>query len=77
MRSLQQLKHMTTGENKMSNIENLLGKLIQQQKSTAWNLNRIANTLEDVTRIASSEQNIKHHLGDAVGKDVDGKLKKF
>ena len=30
----------------MTNIEKLLEQLIQQQKSTAWNLNRIAKTLE-------------------------------
>ena len=59
----------------MSNIEKLLEQLILQQKSTAWNLNRIANTLEDVTRVASSKQNIKHHLRDAVGDDVDAKYK--
>lgn len=32
----------------MTNIEKLLAELIQQQKSTAWNLNRIAKTLEKV-----------------------------
>lgn len=61
----------------MSNIEKLLEQLMLQQKSTAWNLNRIANTLEDVTRVSSSKQNIKHHLRDAVGDDVDDKLKEF
>jgi len=61
----------------MSNIENLLEQLVRQQKSTAWNLNRIANTLEDVTRVASCEENIKHHIRDAVGNDVDSKLRKF
>lgn len=30
----------------MTNIETLLAELIKQQKSTAWNLNRIAKTLE-------------------------------
>jgi hypothetical protein len=30
----------------MTNIEQLLAELIQQQKSTAWNLNRIAKVLE-------------------------------
>ena len=61
----------------MSNIEKLLEQLVRQQKSTAWNPNRIANTLEDVTRVASCEENIKHHIGDAVGNDVDSKLRKF
>ena len=60
----------------MTTIEKLLEQLILQQKSTAWNLNRIANTLEDVTQVASSKQNIKHRLRDAVGDDVDKKLDK-
>lgn len=61
----------------MTTIEALLEQLILQQKSTAWNLNRIANCLEDVTRVASSKENIKHHLRDAVGDDVDDKLREF
>ena len=43
MRSLTNLQKQ---ENKMTNIENLLDQLIKQQKSTAWNLNRIAISLE-------------------------------
>lgn len=66
-----------TGEKKMQELENLLKQLILQQKSAAWNLNRIANTLEDVTQVASSRENLKRHLRDAVGDDVDDKLREF
>lgn len=58
----------------MSNIEKLLEQLVHTQKSVSWNLNRIANTLEDVTQISSSRENIMRHLRDAVGDDVDKKL---
>ena len=61
----------------MQELENLLKQMILQQKSTAWNLNRIANTLEDVTQVASSRENLKRHLRDAVGDDVDDKLREF
>lgn len=61
----------------MTTIEALLEQLILQQKSASWNLNRIANCLEDVTRVASSKENIKHHLRDAIGDDVDDKLREF
>jgi hypothetical protein len=71
------MHNQNTGEKKMQELENLLKQLILQQKSTAWNLNRIANTLEDVTQVASSRENLMRHLRDAVGDDVDAKLKEL